>query len=113
MPSLHAAVRDELGLRFGREPRVLHEVAARALGLGTVGLGRRLRLCQAQAWRENQSGNFMKEDRKSTRLNSSHTVISYAVFCLKKKNKNYQVQNESDLQIRAPIRQVRDNSSRQ
>src|SRR5438034_5484585 len=27
-------------------------------------------------------------DRKSTRLNSSHTVISYAVFCLKKKNRN-------------------------
>src|SRR5436190_15875564 len=26
-------------------------------------------------------------DRKSTRLNSSHTVISYAVFCLKKKKK--------------------------
>src|SRR5476649_2245119 len=29
-------------------------------------------------------------DRKSTRLNSSHTVISYAVFCLKKKKKKYQ-----------------------
>src|SRR5438132_6883361 len=28
------------------------------------------------------------QDRKSTRLNSSHTVISYAVFCLKKKKKN-------------------------
>src|SRR5438034_3048224 len=28
-----------------------------------------------------------KIDRKSTRLNSSHTVISYAVFCLKKKKK--------------------------
>src|SRR5256885_7944709 len=28
------------------------------------------------------------EDRKSTRLNSSHLVISYAVFCLKKKKKN-------------------------
>ena len=27
-------------------------------------------------------------DRKSTRLNSSHQIISYAVFCLKKKNKN-------------------------
>src|SRR5260221_2204500 len=27
-------------------------------------------------------------DRKSTRLNSSHTVISYAVFCLKKKTKH-------------------------
>src|SRR5438034_8026712 len=30
---------------------------------------------------------FAKGDRKSTRLNSSHTVISYAVFCLKKKIK--------------------------
>src|SRR5476649_3001935 len=30
---------------------------------------------------------FELRDRKSTRLNSSHTVISYAVFCLKKKNK--------------------------
>src|SRR5438132_2521477 len=28
------------------------------------------------------------QDRKSTRLNSSHTVISYAVFCLKKKTEN-------------------------
>src|SRR2546430_13216193 len=28
-------------------------------------------------------------DRKSTRLNSSHTQISYAVFCLKKKKKNH------------------------
>src|SRR5688572_31628491 len=28
-------------------------------------------------------------DRKSTRLNSSHSQISYAVFCLKKKNNNY------------------------
>src|SRR5436190_16714800 len=28
-----------------------------------------------------------RADRKSTRLNSSHTVISYAVFCLKKKKK--------------------------
>src|SRR3954462_12719486 len=27
----------------------------------------------------------MQPDRKSTRLNSSHTIISYAVFCLKKK----------------------------
>src|SRR5438034_3760540 len=29
-----------------------------------------------------------RQDRKSTRLNSSHTVISYAVFCLKKKTKS-------------------------
>src|SRR5260221_7432859 len=32
-------------------------------------------------------GQAEMEDRKSTRLNSSHTVISYAVFCLKKKKK--------------------------
>src|SRR5256885_3484930 len=30
---------------------------------------------------------LFEQDRKSTRLNSSHLVISYAVFCLKKKNK--------------------------
>src|SRR5688572_31907055 len=35
-------------------------------------------------------GDFLlpKEDRKSTRLNSSHSQISYAVFCLKKKKDN-------------------------
>src|SRR2546426_5533175 len=31
-----------------------------------------------------------RSDRKSTRLNSSHLVISYAVFCLRKKNRQYQ-----------------------
>src|SRR2546429_2703140 len=31
------------------------------------------------------------QDRKSTRLNSSHGYISYAVFCLKKKKKNRQI----------------------
>src|SRR5438552_11212321 len=30
-------------------------------------------------------GDLVVEDRKSTRLNSSHQIISYAVFCLKKK----------------------------
>src|SRR5438309_7707887 len=36
-----------------------------------------------------ESGTWPKgcRDRKSTRLNSSHSSISYAVFCLKKKNK--------------------------
>src|SRR5438034_10900480 len=42
------------------------------------------------------SGIFKSEDpatidRKSTRLNSSHTVISYAVFCLKKKKKEKKI----------------------
>src|SRR5438034_7493444 len=34
-------------------------------------------------------------DRKSTRLNSSHTVISYAVFCLKKKKKKKKTINST------------------
>src|SRR5438034_10174876 len=36
---------------------------------------------------EPSAGGAARPDRKSTRLNSSHTVISYAVFCLKKKKK--------------------------
>src|SRR5947207_3680314 len=35
-----------------------------------------------------EAADDLHQDRKSTRLNSSHTVISYAVFCLKKKKKN-------------------------
>src|SRR5437588_5635992 len=49
----------------------------------------RLRVDRAHAERERvdalQHLGDGKADRKSTRLNSSHTVISYAVFCLKKK----------------------------
>src|SRR5947208_11684138 len=51
-----------------------------------------------QAWKNPRSG-VVKEthfarlvewrDRKSTRLNSSHQIISYAVFCLKKKKKKH------------------------
>src|SRR5438132_7053316 len=40
------------------------------------------RLVVSRGW-----GALAQADRKSTRLNSSHTVISYAVFCLKKKKK--------------------------
>src|SRR5688572_31568153 len=43
-----------------------------------------------RAWRAWQTGTAKsRQDRKSTRLNSSHSQISYAVFCLKKKkNRN-------------------------
>src|SRR5258707_9607509 len=37
--------------------------------------------------------NHLRLDRKSTRLNSSHANISYAVFCLKKKKKNNKISN--------------------
>src|SRR5688500_20045024 len=50
-----------------------------------------LRLSQGSIYpalmRLEQQG-WISTDRKSTRLNSSHLVISYAVFCLKKKKKN-------------------------
>src|SRR5688572_29829746 len=48
-----------------------------------------------EAFRNNDNEKAVKEfvggviDRKSTRLNSSHSQISYAVFCLKKKNTDY------------------------
>src|SRR5699024_11235821 len=44
-----------------------------------------LEMFQLAFQKEVQSANV--EDRKSTRLNSSHVSISYAVFCLKKKKK--------------------------
>src|SRR5438034_6201151 len=49
----------------------------------------RLASCGALLWpasgRRGAVADDARSDRKSTRLNSSHTVISYAVFCLKKK----------------------------
>src|SRR2546426_3783566 len=48
--------------------------------------GRTLRLTKG-ARRPSPRRRGPRGDRKSTRLNSSHLVISYAVFCLKKKNK--------------------------
>src|SRR5574341_1737546 len=39
-------------------------------------------------------GDVPRADRKSTRLNSSHQLISYAVFCLKKKKKKQRYKSE-------------------
>src|SRR5438067_5512351 len=57
------------------------------------------------AWRSPASGWNLystfefQPDRKSTRLNSSHVSISYAVFCLKKKKKNINKINQLTLKI--------------
>src|SRR5256885_9159322 len=51
---------------------------------------------------ERGAATSMNIDRKSTRLNSSHLVISYAVFCLKKKTKkhiNYRVNPASYIML--------------
>src|SRR5207253_6763436 len=42
---------------------------------------------QGRSYRKQHDRAGIDEDRKSTRLNSSHVAISYAVFCLKKKKK--------------------------
>src|SRR5438034_8202315 len=63
-------------------------------GCARMTVHRALRELEAEGLIERRqgSGSYVAElhpiskDRKSTRLNSSHTVISYAVFCLKKKN---------------------------
>src|SRR5688500_19726714 len=51
-------------------------------GAGDRGAARR-RAADAGADRPGAGGAVARPDRKSTRLNSSHLVISYAVFCLK------------------------------
>src|SRR5206468_9119530 len=45
-----------------------------------------------------------RTDRKSTRLNSSHDQISYAVFCLKKKKKKYTTETSADIRLAACAR---------
>src|SRR3712207_7908430 len=52
-------------------------------GGGTTGAGN---LSPGEANRTGGATSGVSPDRKSTRLNSSHANISYAVFCLKKKN---------------------------
>src|SRR5438034_3680672 len=48
-----------------------------------------------------REGAQMSLDRKSTRLNSSHTVISYAVFCLKKKKKKVEEKPHTPAKLHA------------
>src|SRR2546430_17505618 len=63
----------------------LHDALPISLGSAGHRDGRRAQRSRcresARSWRDGR-------DRKSTRLNSSHSQISYAVFCLKKKKKN-------------------------
>src|SRR2546422_6180053 len=54
----------------------------------SLGQGEAEAIALAQKERTRIVGIDDKKDRKSTRLNSSHGYISYAVFCLKKKKRN-------------------------
>src|SRR2546427_7772629 len=57
--------------------------------------------------------NLTNRDRKSTRLNSSHSQISYAVFCLKKKNTNQRTPDKSTNASRNPQRSPQPRPSHQ
>src|SRR5258708_16333457 len=74
----------------------------RRLGLRphpAVGGGRRVACGERQPHHRRHGERGCRQDRKSTRLNSSHQIISYAVFCLKKKN-------EKIIEIDPPSAQV-------
>src|SRR2546422_8573695 len=58
------------------------------------------------AHRSTDRGREARRDRKSTRLNSSHGYISYAVFCLKKKKKNLVYSNQPTI-IRLTMAELR------
>src|SRR5690625_6022400 len=60
--------------------------ADKSIRIKTIGTNMALGLTESAARRIKDIIKSQK-DRKSTRLNSSHVAISYAVFCLKKKNK--------------------------
>src|SRR5690349_23202737 len=74
---------------FGRgRRRVDHDRHDVARGSGGRVGGRGGDLCTGDA----RDAQAVERDRKSTRLNSSHVEISYAVFCLKKKKQNENAQ---------------------
>src|SRR5690349_22228712 len=58
-------------------------------GAGAVAAGVNERLDAHRDEDRHEDRHYGLRDRKSTRLNSSHVENSYAVFCLKKKNKTY------------------------
>src|SRR5256885_12806335 len=77
---MHAGVDDEA--RGPPRLRVQHPEALRLVSIQAHLVGEALGI-QAPALDVRAAGVARGEDRKSTRLNSSHLVISYAVFCLK------------------------------
>src|SRR5207249_8492176 len=73
--------------------------AKRVFGKKARSLGRRPGVSSSTTPSAPSSQTRFVKDRKSTRLNSSHVSISYAVFCLKKKKNNKQNQDNLNLKI--------------
>src|SRR5687768_18291417 len=72
---LRGIVGEELTEEIAEQVGRAYATMAREQGVARISIGRDGRL----------SSPGLQQDRKSTRLNSSHGYISYAVFCLKKK----------------------------
>src|SRR5688572_32402538 len=69
------------------DPRGVAERRGGVAGRGAAERGRRRQVRTPIVRTDRRAGRRQqRRDRKSTRLNSSHSQISYAVFCLKKKN---------------------------
>src|SRR5947207_4565299 len=81
------------------DPRGFRPLVLGRLGRGWVVASETcaLDITGATLVRELEPGAFIRIDRKSTRLNSSHTVISYAVFCLKKKKQRPSIHTNSPI----------------
>src|SRR5437879_11520252 len=72
----------------GEFPIFRDKIYLNTCSLGALGERTRRRIAEfLDLWQE-RGASAWYEDRKSTRLNSSHRCISYAVFCLKKKKEN-------------------------
>src|SRR5207253_9348381 len=87
--SLHDALPIFISIRAGRHSRTRQEAEAHGLSsaghpLRAASLPSHTRLHDRRRPRA-RDRHRREQDRKSTRLNSSHVAISYAVFCLKKK----------------------------
>src|SRR5689334_24667772 len=76
--------RSGTALLDGYRPDEDATVVERVLDAGATILGKSV--CESLCF---SGGSHTAEDRKSTRLNSSHSSISYAVFCLKKKKSHH------------------------
>src|SRR5438034_6237086 len=77
----------------------------RATAVGFAALGSRTTTSVLPPYNSKNAMRPSGPDRKSTRLNSSHTVISYAVFCLKKK-KQTKITHEIHRQLKHDQRSV-------
>src|SRR5438034_6198421 len=84
-----------VGIAVQRTPRVIVRKRSPSVGSDPDGVERNLKTPMVKSRGRGKRKvaasplpSPLTPDRKSTRLNSSHTVISYAVFCLKKKTGN-------------------------